>query len=201
MDERREQQETAMEAGAGARIIREVIRTPTFVELIKTNTTGLEPEKARELVRVLMFEDINLSLSLGGTTPDVVNYLIEAVLEVGRQLDQFPGPLLDAFVDELGARIDREKLAELPRVYGVVFDKVRGRDRMVKGLGALITSSARAVNRAARSDPYFLRDVFANVDGIEVLRASFAVTRSVVLCFFSWATRLARAAAGFLNKG
>ena len=69
--------------GAGARVLREVIRTPAFLEIIKTNITGFEPEDARALVRTFLREDANLSLSLIGTSPVVINYIVEAILEMG----------------------------------------------------------------------------------------------------------------------
>ncbi|MFH1149395.1 MAG: hypothetical protein V1748_02860 [Actinomycetota bacterium] len=188
-------------AGSGARVLREVIRTPAFLEIIKTNTTGLDPEAARELVRTALLEDVNLSLSLSGTLPEVINYLLEAALEAGRVFDGLPPHLIAAFGGQVAERIDMEKVAELPRVYGPLLEKVGARDSAAGALARLINTGARWVNRAATSDPYFLRDVAEQVDGLELLRAGTAVARSLALTVFSLTGRLVRRLSEMINKG
>ena len=168
-------------AGAGVRVLREVMRTPAFMSIIKMNIASLDPESARLAVRTLLREDPELALSLVALAPDMVNYVVEAVLEVGRQLDQFPAPLLEAFLDELASGIDPEKLREVPVVYGRIFEKVDAGRRVAVALGAAINTGARMVNRAAGRNPYFLRDALAEVDGREVAKAGFAVVRSACL--------------------
>jgi len=58
------------EVGLAARVLRELVRTPAFRELVKLNLAETDPERARELVRTLLWEDPNLSLSAAGVTPD-----------------------------------------------------------------------------------------------------------------------------------
>lgn len=184
---------------AGARVLREVIRTPVFLEIIKTNMVELDPESARELVRTLMWEDVGLSLSTVGMGPEVVNYLVEMLLEVGRQLSGFPPPLLEAFLSRLASRVDREKVGMLPEVYGPLLDKLNFQNTAALALGRAVNAFAGMVNRAASRNPYFVRDLFRHVDGLEVARAAFSVLRSITLSLISLVSRLFRSLIGFSN--
>ena len=183
-------------AGAGTRVLREVIRTPAFMSIVKMNIASLDPESARVAVRTLLWEDPELALSLVALAPDVANYIVEAVLELGRQLDQFPAPLLDAFLDELATGIDPDLLREVPVVYGALFEKVDAGRRLAVALGAAINAGARMINRAAGRNPYFVRDALAEVDGREVARAGFAVVRSACLWGYAALKRIVERVAG-----
>ena len=182
--------------GVGARVLREVIRTPAFLEIIKTNISGLDPEDARAMVRTFLREDVNLSLSLMGTSPVVLNYLVEAILELGRQLAGFPPALLDTFISQMASEIDSGALKEIPRVYGPLLERVlespERQEAFAASLGRLVTSSARLLNRSISRNPYFLRDVLASVDMKEVLWAILSICRSIMLSLFSSVSRLVR---------
>jgi hypothetical protein len=188
-------------AGAGARVIREVIRTPAFLEIIKTNMAELDPESARYAIRTVLWEDPELTLSLASTAPQVVNYLVEAVLELGRQLNHFPGPLLDAFMDQLGTGFDAGRVRELPGVYSPLLEKVDFQRKAARAAGAAVNAVARTINRAAERNPYFLRDAVTGVDGREIGRAVFAVMRSACLWGFSVITRVFKSVAGYGMRG
>ena len=226
--------------GAGARVLREIIRTPAFLEIIKANMAEAEPERARALVRTFLWEDADLSLSLMGTAPRAMNYLVEAVLELGRQLATFPPPLLEAFSAQLGEELDSAAVREIPAVYGPVLEKLMSespetREKLVAGLysgvngairasvsamelielegaappgaqsldtealGRLVTQSARLVSRSVERNPYLLRDVLENVDVREVGRAGLSIMKSVAICLFSLAGRLASRLAGYFS--
>jgi len=182
--------------GVGARVLREVIRTPAFLEIIKTNISGLDPEDARAMVRTFLREDVNLSLSLMGTSPVVLNYLVEAILELGRQLAGFPPALLDTFISQMASEIDSGALKEVPRVYGPLLEKIlespERQEAFAASLGRFITSSARFLNRSMSKNPFFLRDVLANVDMKEVLWTIVSICRSILLSLFSSVSRLVR---------
>lgn len=181
---------TSYQSGAGSRVLREIIRTPAFLEIIKLHAKGLDPESARELVRTFLWEDVELSLSLVGTVPEIVNYLAAAVLELGRQMNNFPGGLLDQYVMQIGSEIDVEVLKEFPGVFGPMLDNIRFKETAAMGLGKAVNAGAGFVNRAAANNPHFVRDLLAEVDGREVLRASFAVARSVMKWLISGVSRL-----------
>jgi hypothetical protein len=188
-------------AMAGARVIREIIRTPAFLEIIKTNMTALDPEGARMAVRTVLWEDPELTLSLAGTAPEIINYLVEAVLELGRQLNQFPAPLLDAFLDQLMNGVNVEGMREVPAAYAPLLDKIDGKQRARVAMGAAINAVARAVNKAAAGNPNFVRDSMPVVDGREVGRAARAVARSTALWCFSGMARLFKKLVAAASRG
>jgi len=98
-------------AGLGSRIWREIVKTPAFRQIIALHLTDLEPSRAREAVHSLIWADPNFSLNLATVSPQVVNYLVEALLELSRQWQSLPPELADAFLRETLADIDREKIA------------------------------------------------------------------------------------------
>lgn len=138
--------------GAGARVLREIIRTPVFMEIIKTNIAEVDPESAREMVRALLWQDVNLSLSLLGASPAMVNYLVEALLELGRQLNTFPEPLLQEFMLQMSDDLTTGRLGDFPEVYGPLLEKAlfsnpEIRARVAGGLCGGVNACVRGINR------------------------------------------------------
>jgi hypothetical protein len=177
-------------AGAGARVLREIIRTPAFLEIIKMHARDLDPESAREAVRTFLWEDPEISLSLIGTMPEVVNYAVAALLELGRQMESYPEGLLDQFVREIAAEIDVERIRQLPAVLGPMIEKTGSGEAAATAFGKTVNAMAGVTNRAAARNPYFLRDAVSGVDWKEVLRAGAAVARSAALWLASGVSRL-----------
>lgn len=87
--------------GTGTRVLREVLRTPAFVEIIKLNITCFDRQQAKALVRTLLFEDSSLSLGVLSQSPEAVNYMAEVLIEIIAQLEKFPPELLDKFITQI----------------------------------------------------------------------------------------------------
>lgn len=189
------------EGGAGARVMREIIRTPAFLEIIKTNMASLDPETARAAVHTLMWEEPSLSLSIAAMVPEMVNYMVEAVLELGRTLDNFPPQLLDAFVDQLSGGVDQQALARLPEVYRPVLEKVEFQRRARRAAGQAVNAMARMINRSAAGNPYFIRDSLSEVDGREVFRAGMAIGRSLAIWAGSGIKKYVTSLMGYARRG
>lgn len=166
--------------GLGARLLREIIRTPAFLEIIKTNARDFDPESAREVVRTVLWEDADLSLSLVGTIPELVNYLAAMVLELGKQMNTFPGGLLDRYVSQVVTEIDVELFEEYPEVFGPLLENVRFSEAAAVVVGKTVNALAGALTRTAARNPDFLRDILGQIDGRAVLRATLAVMRSAI---------------------
>lgn len=164
MPEREAQEAIAAEPEArhtGARVVREIIRTPAFREIIKLNLAAIDPDSARETVRTLLREDVNFSLGLMGTSPRMINYLAEAVLEFGRQLGGFPPEMRGAFLTDVLAEIDGERLRQVPRVWAPILEdalladpalRERARSVLCEGLNGLVHAAA-AVLRSIDEAP------------------------------------------------
>lgn len=104
--------------GLGERVLREIIATPALKEIILLQMKDIKPETAPGLVKTLLWGDPGISMSLFGALPDAVNWLLEMLLEVGRQLNGLPEPLLKDILGQVGKGIDDERLRELPEIYG-----------------------------------------------------------------------------------
>ena len=116
--------EDSVEAGVGARVIREIIRTPVFLEMIKAGADQRDPDAARQMVQTLLWEDASLSLGLLGASPAAVNYVIEAPLELGRELNEFPDAILSEFLSQMTGDVSSGRLKELSGVYGPLLERI-----------------------------------------------------------------------------
>jgi hypothetical protein len=104
--------------GLSERLMREVIATPALKEIVLMRMKDIKPETAPGVVRTLLWGDPGISMSLFGALPDAVNWLLELLLELGRQLNGLPEPLLKDILGQVGGGIDPERLKQFPAVYG-----------------------------------------------------------------------------------
>lgn len=104
--------------GLSERLLKEVIATPALKELILLQMKDIKPETAPGMIRTLLWGDPGISMSLFGVLPDAVNWLLELLLELGRQLNGLPELLLKDILGQVGSGIDTKKLQQLPEVYG-----------------------------------------------------------------------------------
>lgn len=116
--------ETSVTTGLYERIMREVIATPALKELIILQMKDIKPETAPGVVKTLLWGDPGISMSLFGALPDAVNWLLELLLELGRQLNGLPEPLLKDILGQVGGGIDGERLKRLPEVYGQLIRRI-----------------------------------------------------------------------------
>jgi len=111
-------QDNLANPGLSERILKEVIATPALKELILLQMKDIKPETAPGLIRTLLWGDPGISMSLFGALPDMINWLLELLLELGRQLNGLPEPLLKDILGQVGMGIDTGRLKEFPEVYG-----------------------------------------------------------------------------------
>ncbi len=149
-DQTRESTDLKFGNGTGARVLRELIKTPVFMEIIKYDLANVDPERARGLIESLLWADPNLSLSLIGFIPDLLNYLIECLLTLGKELGKFTPEMLGAFLGSLGQRIETDRLKEVPAVYGSILKGVSEADPdLAVVLSSSLVYSANSAMRAA----------------------------------------------------
>ncbi len=104
--------------GLSERLLREVIATPALKELLVLQMKDIKPETAPGVIKTLLWGDPGISMSLFGTLPDAANWLLELLLELGRQLNSLPEPMLKDILGLVGSGIDTERLKQFPDVYG-----------------------------------------------------------------------------------
>ncbi len=141
------------EEGAPARVVRELIRTPAFRELVKLGLREGPPGNASSLARVLLREDVDMALSALGSVPGAVNWLMEFLLETLRQLNGFPAPVLGDFAGQLAGKVDREKAQALAAEASQALQKLLREDpgtaaRLREGLVGAVNASLWAASSA-----------------------------------------------------
>lgn len=95
-----------------SRVLRELLRTPRFRKTVSILLSELDPENTGLLVRTFIWEDPEFFLSLFGAAPDITNVVINALLELPRQLSTFPPVMLTGFLEEAIGALDAEHLGE-----------------------------------------------------------------------------------------
>lgn len=142
--------------GLGERLLKEIIATPALKEVILLQLKGIKPEAAPGLVKTMLWGDPGISMSLFGAVPDIVNWLLEFLLEFGRQLNALPEPLLKDILGRIGAGIDRERLRSFPEVYGTLLRRLvvgegktpeEAREAAVAALNRMLAALDRATVR------------------------------------------------------
>jgi len=105
-------------------VLRELLRTPDFKEMLQIHLRDINPENAAELVRVFLWEDPGFSLGLMAASPEILNWLLEAIAALGQELEKFPTLMLKNFLEQLGAGLDMEQLKKLPAAYAPMVDRL-----------------------------------------------------------------------------
>ena len=132
--------------GLSELVLREILRTPAFKEVILLLMKDVNADTAPGLVKTILWEDPGISMSLFGAFPDMINWLLEFLLETGRQLNGLPEPLLKDILGRIGSGIDPERLMQFPEVYGQLAKRLLiGDDGTAEEAQALAT---RVVNAA-----------------------------------------------------
>lgn len=138
--------------GMFQRALREMLGTPAFKEAILLNLREINPDDASGLAKVLLWSDSGFSLSLVGVVPRMLSYLVEFMLEMGRQFDSMPTPLLKDFLTQLGAGFDKERAAQFPKVFAPFIDHVIWEDPLwVDGMFDASITAANATTRTLDS--------------------------------------------------
>ncbi len=124
-------------------VLRELLRTPDFKEMLQMHLRDINPENAAELMRVFLWEDPGFSLGLMAALPDIANWLVEAIATLGVEFDKIPTMMLKNFLEQLGAGLDLEQLKKLPAAYAPILDRVLWEDpevvnKTVMFLGAIV---------------------------------------------------------------
>lgn len=114
----------APDAALGERLVREMLRTPPLKEFILLMIKDIDPDGAKGLASALLWEDPVVFMSIIGALPDIINWLLEFITELGRQFNVMPAQLLADFVEVIEGEIRLDTLQELPAVYGRLIQKI-----------------------------------------------------------------------------
>ncbi|MDP8257470.1 MAG: hypothetical protein P9M14_17125 [Candidatus Alcyoniella australis] len=167
-----------------ARVLRELLATPAFREIVLLNVREMQPEEARELVRTALWTDPAFSLSMAAAAPQAVNCLIEALVELAVQLNSFPPQMMNEFGAGLAQQVRTERLTDLAGELRTLIQRTLQNDPQ---LGKQLTSNAiKAVNGLVRAANQMLddrrrsRELFADLDVGQLLRLAWRLGWSLV---------------------
>ncbi len=89
------------EAAAGPEVIKELLRTPLFKDLLTLSLRDAFSGVPRELAKTLLWEDAPFSLGLLGNLPKMMGFFLALLDELGRQLQNVPPEMLREFASQM----------------------------------------------------------------------------------------------------
>jgi hypothetical protein len=167
-------------------VIKEILATPFVKDLIRANLKSAAIESDPSLVRTLLWEDPEVSLSVLSTLPHLVNRCTGALSEAGREIDEkFSPELLQRYLTAMSNDINTDNITAGAKVWGKIITNLwdaspefrkTAADNLSQNLprilGTGITSAARFINEIDRQKPLavsrFLSNTLDNMDAKEV---------------------------------
>jgi hypothetical protein len=110
--------------GVSERLLRELIKSPKFKASLKVLTGNVDPARAGGMVKTLVWEDVETSLGTLSALPAVVNYSVQAARELVAQLNNFPTPILVAFLSQVVENIDFKAMEETVGEFKLLLEKL-----------------------------------------------------------------------------
>lgn len=141
-------------------LLRELIKTPNFQEILKSQIKSIDPENARQLVRTLLWQDVNFSFGMMGALPTILNWLAAALDEMAIQVSGVPPLLLRSFMNEMARGIEIKGIKRDPQAYRKLADNLFWEDHQTisKALDNAVTAAnssfRNSTNTLARFERY-----------------------------------------------
>ncbi|MEA3222906.1 MAG: hypothetical protein U9P49_07060 [Thermodesulfobacteriota bacterium] len=192
-------------------ILKEILRTPLFKDIIRDYLSNIDPKNGTSMIKTLIWEDPEVILSIMGSIPAIINWVIGALSEMGKQIaGAFPPQLLKVFIVNIGGDIDKEGFKEglnayakllkgildaSPELRVAIVDGIRGPG--AKAIGSGINSASRYINKIYQENPELIGEIISgvvsNIDKKEFSDASNTLVGAVLdqrPPFVSWGLRM-----------
>lgn len=188
-------------------IVREIMRKPTFKDVLRGHLKSVSPEGGRRLVRDLIWQDFEAVFGIMGTLPAFINACAGGLAQLASDLNSKITPrLLKGFVGSIIEDVDRSELKEcgdaLSKLAGdlleaspelTAFIVEKGPVFMARGINA----GTASINSLCRKDPEllssFLGEVIRNIDKPAFSDATLNLASAVLdqkLGLLAWTGRL-----------
>jgi hypothetical protein len=95
--------------------LKKLLQDPDFKDRFLAVVKQLEPEKGRELARVLLWNDAVFSFGLAGQIPLGLNFFVAFLDQLFKELQNVPPELMRAFTTEMVRNVDFEAIKALPQ--------------------------------------------------------------------------------------
>jgi hypothetical protein len=173
-------------------IIQEIIATPFIKQMFRESLNSARASSASELIKNIMWQDMDLFLSLIASSPLIVNSLVNALSEAGRQLDdKFEPKMLKEYLGGVLDEIDTASFSRMLETYGGIVSKLMERDdvrdsvmksireTIAASLGRGVNTALKAINKGQDHDPAFIGGTIdsltAGIDNKEAGRALMGI--------------------------
>jgi hypothetical protein len=139
--------------------LKKLLQDPDFKDRFMAVVKQLEPEKGRELARVLLWNDAVFSFGLAGQIPLGLNFFVAFLDQLGKELQNVPPELIKAFTTEMVHNLDLEAIKALPQ-NGLKVFRDSGYPELIKpeDLAALSNALVAAYNRRPQAGNHFGSD-------------------------------------------
>ena len=172
-------------------VLEEVLKTPFVKDILRDYLNNIDPATGSRMVKTILWQDPELVFSLAGAMPAVLNTLICAFSETGRQLSAFPPGLVDTLAAKVGADLDRETFQEGRAAWAGVIGGILKEHPALTDPGTLadmlgkgITAGAQSLQELHRKQPQlieqFVARMVANVDRRAIDQAAAALLTAVL---------------------
>ena len=170
---------SAEPASTGARVLREILRTPAYREILRLHLTDRGGDDPGAAAKILLTEDPELPLRVASASPAAIDAAASSALALGRQLNAYPDPIWNAYLDRIVGDIDTGVLQELPRTWGPIL--ARSAPWLLSATAAAAESLARSLTDLDDDERARLTAAWASkLDGADLGRAVNAWASMVV---------------------
>jgi len=183
---------------AKSSVMKEILATPFIKDLIRASLKSAACKSDPSLVRTLLWEDPEVSLSVLSTLPHIVNQCTGALSEAGREIDEkFSPELLKGYLAAMGNDINTDNITACTEVWVRIISNLWEASPAFREdvadylsqnlphvLGTSVTTAARFINEIDRQDPRavscFVSNTLDNIDGKEVEAAAHILFNAVL---------------------
>lgn len=139
--------------------LKKLLQDPDFKDRVLAVINQLEPEKGRELARVLLWSDSVFSFGMAGQIPLGLNFFVAFLDQLGKELQNVPPELFRAFTAEMAGHVDREAIRALLQEWLKLF-RASNLPELIKpeDLAALSNALITGYNRLPRTNKEFEGD-------------------------------------------
>ena len=175
-------------------IIRKILGTPVFKEVLRSHLKGIDTSKTPDMIKTIMWQDVEVFLGILGALPPVINKWVATTGEAGKQIsNKFTPQLLKGYMKSLLKDIDTKSLKACGSIYKDLTRKFLEyspeitsgiADALAKSVAKGIDSFSYMVNSKAQQDPKFLdrfmTEVSKYIDKQALRDASLTVTDAML---------------------
>jgi hypothetical protein len=188
-------------------LIRELIRKPLIKGMLRRHLKDITPERARSLIKTILWQDIEVILGIVGSLPSFINAAAAAVGTLADEVNEKLSPeLIKGFAESLLKDVDQSILKDSVHAVAALSSNILKASpelktfMIEKGPGIIaagINACTTRLNELYKQDPKlissFITSVIDNLDKHELRDATLNLAEAFLdqrLCLISWSCKL-----------